>query len=113
MHKEDLDKIESKIKEHDIALEKLKKLIPFGVLTMVAFSFVYPVLPLRKGQLTDWMSYPYSVLACLILFGLIYLIGYRMAVKSRKSKLLELQKQKEFQRHTDINLSTRQHINPN
>ena len=93
MQKSDADLIKKEIKENYDAIAKLKKLIPLGVLTMTTFSFIYPLVPGRRSQktLADWIGYPYSVLAMLILSGLIYFYGYRIAVKKRKDKILKLE----------------------
>jgi hypothetical protein len=77
------------IKENYDAIENLKKLIPLGVLTMMAFSFVYPLIPGRRSKesLADSIGYPYAVIAMLILSGLIYFFSYKVAVKKRMKKI--------------------------
>ena len=77
------------IKENYNAIENLNKLIPLGVLTMMAFSFVYPLIPGRgsKESLADWIGYPYAVIAMLILSGLVYFFSYKVAVKKRMKKI--------------------------
>ncbi len=93
MQKNDVDLIKKEIKENYDAIAKLKKLIPLGVLTMTALSFIYPLLPRRRSQetLADWIGYPYSVLAMLILSGLVYFYGYKIAVKKRKNEIIKLE----------------------
>ena len=93
MQENDDDLIKKEIKENYAAIAKLKKLIPLGVFTTTAFSFLYPLIPKRRSQetLADWMGYPYSVLAMLILSGLIYFYGYRTAVKKRKNEIIKLE----------------------
>ncbi len=80
------------IKENYNAIENLKKLIPLGVLTMMAFSFVYPLIPGRRSKesLADWIGYPYAVIAMLILSGLVYFFSYKVAVKKRMKKINDL-----------------------
>ncbi len=80
------------IKENYDAITNLKKLIPLGVLTMMAFSFVYPLIPGRRSKVTlaNWIGYPYAVITMLILSGLVYFFSYKIAVKKRMKKINDL-----------------------
>lgn len=93
MQKKDDDLIKKEIQENYDAILKLKKLIPIGVLTMTAFSFIYPLISRRRSResLADWIGYPYAVVACLILSGLVYFYGYRIAMKRRKKNIIKLE----------------------
>lgn len=92
MHNNDDEIYSREIKENYNAIENLKKLIPLGVLTMMAFSFLYPLIPGRRSKesLADWIGYPYAVIAMLILSGLVYFFSYKVAVKKRMKNINDL-----------------------
>ena len=91
------DEISKEIKENYDAIANLKKLIPLGVLMMLVFSFIYPLIPGRRSNetLADWIGYHYSVIAMLILSGLVYFFGYKIAVKKRMQKINDLKRKLE------------------
>lgn len=92
MQTENEDLINVQIKENYDAIDNLRKLIPVGIIVMTAFSFIYPVVPGRRSNQSwaDWLGYPNAVIACLILSGLVYFIGYKIAVKRRIKNIKEL-----------------------
>lgn len=91
MTKELIEIIQAEIEEHEKAILKIKSLIPIGILTGIAFGFVFPLLPRRRTEITELVNYPIAVLICLILYGLIYLYGYYTAVGKRKRQIRELE----------------------
>ena len=94
----DKDIINKEIQKKHDAIDRLRKMIPFGAITMVVFSFIYPLIPGRRSteSLAQWLGYPYAVIACLIVSGLVYLIGYKIAVRRRKREILELERRRDF-----------------
>lgn len=88
-------RIQTEIEEHERAKIKLKRLVPFGVITVFAFGFVFPLLPRRRGRITDFIDYPLAVVICIILSGSIYLFGYYTAIKKRKQQIKKLKEQLE------------------
>ena len=88
-----IESLQSLIAEHNAAIAKLKKLIPMGTLTMLAFGFGMPLIPGRRthSSLADNIGYPYAAgIYLLIGFG-IYVWGYRKAVNKRKVEIVQLE----------------------
>jgi hypothetical protein len=92
------DEINREIKKNYDAIAHLNKLIPFGVLTILAFSFVYPLILGRssKENLADKIGYYQSVIVMLIISGIVYYYGYKIAVKKRMQKINDLKSKLEF-----------------
>lgn len=91
MQNKEEQKYEREIRDNYDGIAKLKKQIPLGILTMTALSFLYPLIPGRRSKpLADLIGYPYSVIACLVVGGLIYFFGYKIAVKKRIQKINDL-----------------------
>jgi len=92
MQNNDDELIKREIEENCNAIDRLKKLIPIGILTVIAFSFLYPLIPGRKSKesLADWLGYQYALIACLLLSGLVYWYGYSTAVNRRIRKINDL-----------------------
>ena len=86
--------IDKKIHESNKAIVRLREMIPFGTIVMVLVSFGYPLVPGRRSteSLAQMLGYPLAVSACLVVSGLVYYIGYKMAIKRRKDEIVKLKK---------------------
>ena len=71
-------------------------MIPLGILIGIAFSFLFPYLPGRRGRspMIETWEYHNAVLFSAVIFAIVYPIGYAMRKSKLEKKLRELKLKK-------------------
>lgn len=87
---EELNRLKEEYEENLKAYNRLKKLIPLGILLGVCFSFVYPYIPLRNGPLVKYLAYSDAVIIMHIVFFGVYYWGYQSARRKRRLRITHL-----------------------
>jgi hypothetical protein len=74
------------------ALQKLKRRIPYGILTGIGISLIVPFFPIkhRRSHVIDILSYPLAAFLFMVLFFCIYAFSYRQAVAKRKAEIINI-----------------------
>jgi hypothetical protein len=85
--------IEKEIEENLNAIAKLKKAIPLGIITMVLFSFIFPLMLFRKkfDLINDFFGYPLLVIILVVLSNSLYLFSYNIAITKRRTNIARLE----------------------
>ena len=80
------------LQKNNEALQKLKRRIPYGILTGIVMSLIIPFFPIgyRKSHVIAVLSYPLATFLLMVLFLCIYAFSYRQAVAKRKAEIINI-----------------------
>lgn len=94
---ETIQKYLNEIQTKEADIRKLKKLIPFGILTCMLAPFVLAFVPLGSGlnrkSLAEHVSYPIAVIIWFLTFSITYVIFLNQALEKKK---LEIKRRKSW-----------------
>jgi len=96
MENNKIENVDSEMQSCQNKLVRIKKMIPIGILIGIAFSFLFPYLPGRRGRspMIETWEYHNAVLFSAAIFAIVYPIGYAMRKSKLEKKLRELKLKK-------------------
>lgn len=94
--------LEIQIEKNNAGIKHLRKLIPWGIITCLLFSFLLPPNILSSGKPSD-MPYLISAILKFVVFILVYIVSYNLAVKKRKKDIEHLQTQIKILENSEAN----------
>lgn len=89
--KETIEKYKMEILVNQNSIIQIKKLRPFGIVSILIFPFLVPIIPLRGKKMINVFPYELSVIICFILFSLMYFSVYSNTVNKKKKQIKRLE----------------------